>query len=139
MMLLTGHPFPSVYIIRDAETQREFSVNINKIREFDKFTFIKNRIEPNIDESLDKNLGTIRDISYDQQNNFLNDPKQDAVDTTLESILKDADNRNNQSNNLPDPIIKVRNYRHLMGVTRQETKRATARLRMKETNSQPIF
>ena len=107
-----------MFIIKDTQTQREFSVNINKIREFDKFTFIKNISESTIDDSVDKNVEILKGISPYQKGESLAIQKQDAVDIEPNDDQEEAGIRINQYNNLPDPTSKSSQFhRHKKGYT----------------------
>ena len=120
-LLITGNPYPAIYIVRDPVTLREFSVNMNKLREYEKYNFIKTNVTQ---VSMDKSI----EATIIADSNHLNTQKQDAVDRGKEKDDVNASNEKlSEIHNLPGG-----KHRLVDGKTRQENERERKRERKHE-------
>ena len=80
--VIIDNPNPAIYRIRDTNSQREFTVNINKLKEYDNYTFINNLTPTDHDSTVntqDKQLERLKGISLPIKGDLDTSSKQDAV------------------------------------------------------------
>jgi hypothetical protein len=119
-LIIIENPYPSIYVVQDPISRREFSVNMNKLREYEEYTFIKkiangttvDKVDVDIREDLDNQL-TLRNSKRDAA-----DEEKSIEDLTLEP-------RNLSVNK----ILPVGKHKRDNGMSKQELIRVQQRQR----------
>ena len=124
--MIQDNPYPSIYVVQDPISKREFSVNMNKLREFKEYTFIKKLANGTAVDKIDV------DIREDLDNQLtLNNSKRDAADEDKSEEDLILESRNLAVNK----ILPVGKHKRINGKSKQEFLRVQQRQRKPDTEA----